>query len=299
MKILITGGAGFIGGHLSIHLSKRGFDIIALDNLERSSMTKILEENNIEILRKDLRTIDEIPRVDVVIHTAAYIDVAESIEKPYEYLVNNTAVVGKLAKKTLDQGSRIVYTSTAAVYGEPLYIPIDENHPRKPISPYGLSKLLGEEILGFYSERYGLKYTILRLFNVYGPCQNKTYAGVISRFIERALSRTPLVIHGDGSQTRDFIHVEDVARLVEIIVEKDITGVYNVGSGKATSIRKLAEMVLEISNLELDIIHTPPRPGDIKHSVADIRRAMDLGWAPRIELSNGLSRLIKTSQSTC
>ncbi|MEM4439373.1 MAG: GDP-mannose 4,6-dehydratase [Pyrobaculum sp.] len=181
-----------------------------------------------------------------------------------------------------------MYISSAAVYGEPKCLPIDEEHPKEPTSPYGLSKLWGEQIASLYA-RLGLKLTILRLFNVYGPGQSGLYAGVVSKFIERAKKREPLIIYGDGSQTRDFILVTE---LVAVVIEKKALRNYNVGSGK--SIRELADIVSKVAGLATDHIYMPPRPGDIKHSLADIRRAVELGWAPRRELQKEIEKLFNS-----
>ncbi|MEM0479431.1 MAG: NAD-dependent epimerase/dehydratase family protein [Pyrobaculum sp.] len=291
MKVVVTGGAGFVGSHVSVLLWERGFDVVAVDNLERASGVKRL--GDVPLITLDVRRC-ELPRADVYIHAAAYISVEESWSRPYDYVVNDTAATGCVAKLAWERGAHLVYISSAAVYGEPKYLPIDEEHPKEPTSPYGLSKLWGEQIASLYA-RLGLKLTILRLFNVYGPGQSGPYAGVISKFIERAKKREPLIIYGDGSQTRDFIHVADVAELVAVVIEKKALGSYNVGSGKSISIRELADIVSKVAGLAIDQIYMPPRPGDIKHSVADVRRALGLGWAPRRELQKEIEKLFNSA----
>ena len=278
---------------MALYLKKQGFTVLVIDSLERSSLTSLLEDNDIPIVVGDLRRDIDIPRVDVIIHAAAYIDVFESSIKPYEYIVNNTAVTGKIAKIAFDSKSHLVYLSSAAVYGEPVYIPINEEHPISPLSLYGLSKWMGEETVVFYG-RQGLKYTILRLFNVYGPYQSGQYAGVITKFIERAKSNQPLLIHGDGKQTRDFIHVLDVVRFIKHVVERELDGVFNVGTGRAVSIIQLAEIIMNLTGLNKEPVYADPRPGDIKHSVADISRALNTGWKPSIKLEDGLRELLNT-----
>ncbi|MEM4717895.1 MAG: NAD-dependent epimerase/dehydratase family protein [Desulfurococcaceae archaeon] len=295
MKILITGGAGFVGGHIAVHLSREGYKVIVIDNLENASMIKTVRSSNIEIIVGDLREHIDLPRVDVIVHASAYISVDESFQKPYEYIVNNTAVTAKIAKFALNNNSYLVYMSSAAVYGNPEYIPISEDHPRKPLSPYGLSKLLGEEVVFFYGG-LGLRFSIARLFNVYGMCQSDAYAGVITRFIKRARRNQPIVIYGDGSQTRDFIHVRDVVEFIKTLIERRPTGVFNVGSGRAISISELAKIVIELSGVDSKPMYYPPRPGDIRHSVADIRKAMELGWAPRVDLYSGILELLTSDQ---
>lgn len=294
MKILVTGGAGFIGGHISIALKKRGYEVILVDNMENAPMREKVKSHGLEIKVVDLRDNVEIPSADVIIHASAYIDVAESFSRPYDYIVNNTAVTAKIADIAWRRNSYLIYLSSAAVYGDPIYLPVDEDHPRNPLSPYGLSKKLGEDVVNFYAER-GLRATTLRLFNVYGPCQSESYAGVISRFIKQTCRDQPLVIYGDGSQTRDFIHVYDVVELVQLLIERQPTGVYNVGSGRQVSIRELAMLVAEISGRKPRIEYHPPRPGDIKHSVANIRKALELGWRPRVQLADGIRELLQKS----
>ncbi|MGC9050869.1 NAD-dependent epimerase/dehydratase family protein [Pyrobaculum sp.] len=287
VRVAVTGGAGFIGSHIAVHLARLGYRVVAVDSLERATGFERLEEAGVPLVRADLRH-DDLPDADVVVHAAAYIDVAESWERPYEYMWNNAAVTAKVAKRAAERGAHLIYISSAAVYGEPEYLPIDERHPTKPKSPYGLSKLVGEQI----AEMLTKKLTVARLFNVYGPGQSGPYSGVITKFIQRAKQGKPPVIFGDGEQTRDFIHVEDVARFVAVTVEKGATGVYNVGTGIAVSIRKLADIVMKIFKIEGTVRYAPPRPGDIKHSVAEISRAFSLGWKPQIALEDGLRKLI-------
>ncbi|ABP49951.1 MAG: NAD-dependent epimerase/dehydratase family protein [Pyrobaculum arsenaticum] len=289
MKIVVTGGAGFIGSHVAAHLKSRGFDVVAVDSLERASGLGRLRAAGVPLVVADLRR-DELPRGDAVVHAAAYISVEESWEKPYEYMWNNAAVTAKVGKEALRMGAYLVYLSSAAVYGNPVYTPIDEEHPTRPTSPYGLSKLAGEEALALLQSA-GLKYAVARLFNVYGPGQTGPYAGVITKFIERARAGLPPVIFGSGEQTRDFIHVLDVARFVETLVEKGAQGVFNVGTGRAVSIKELAHAVMKLAGIGGEPIYASPRPGDIAHSVANIKKARGLGWEPKITLEEGLAQL--------
>lgn len=291
MKIVVTGGAGFIGGNLSIYLKDRGYDVIAIDSLERASNKDLLEDYGVKLMVLDLRSSTDIPRADTIIHAAAYIDVDESFRKPYDYIVNNTAVTMAIARKALDYNAKLIYLSSAAVYGEPRYVPIDEDHPKEPISPYGLSKLMGEHAVLFYG-RLGLRYAIVRPFNVYGLGQSGSYTGVISKFVERVRRGEPPVIYGDGSQTRDFIHVSDLSKLIERIIELDAEGVYNAGSGVETRIVDLARLILKLANLELEPVYMDARLGDIKRSCADIRRARSLGWSVEKTLEEGLRELL-------
>jgi len=286
MRIVVTGGAGFIGSHIAAYLRERGFETVAVDSLERASGVERLERAGVPLIKGDVRFTD-LPLADAVVHAAAYISVDESWERPYEYMWNNAAATARVAKRCANMGAHLIYISSAAVYGEPQRIPISEDHPTRPLSPYGLSKLAGEQIAQMLTPRVA----VLRLFNVYGPGQTGPYAGVVTRFLERAREGLPPVIFGDGGQTRDFVHVSDVVKFTEIVVERGATGVFNVGTGRAVSIRELAYMVMKIAGLDGKPVYAPPRPGDVRHSVADITRARGLGWEPRVRIEDGIKSL--------
>lgn len=301
MRVLITGGAGFIGHSVAIHLKSRSYDVAVLDNLRRASGYAIerLKECRIPLAKGDVLSAEMLRRVlasvDVVVHAAAYISVEESVQRPALYIKNNVAGTASVAAACLQQGVKLlVYISSAAVYGNPVALPIDEFHPTNPISPYGLSKLMGEEVVRFYAQQ-GLRYVILRLFNVYGPGQSSPYAGVVTHFIKRVCRGEPPIVYGDGRQTRDFIHVSDVAEAVRLTIERGIENeVLNIGTGRPTSIRELAELVIKLANPSLKPIFTRPRPGDIEDSYADISKAKRLlGFEPRVSLEQGLRELLK------
>ena len=270
VRVVVTGVAGFVGSHIAVRLREAGFDVVAVDNLERASResVEVLREAGIPLVVADVRWGD-LPRGDAYIHAAAYIDAVESLERPFEYAVNNAAATLRLAKRAWEWGAFFVYISSAAVYGEARRLPIDEDHPTEPVTPYGLTKLWGEQAVAFYG-RAGLRYAIVRPFNVYGPRQSGAYAGVVSKFVERVRRGLPPVIYGDGRQTRDFIHVADLAELVKIVVERGVVGVFNAGTGRAITIEELARLVCRLAGLDVEPIRAPPRPGDIRHSMADI-----------------------------
>jgi len=298
MRVLVTGGAGFIGHNVAIYLAHRGFDVTVYDTLERSSgdAVRMLRDAGIPIYRRDVREWHDLRGYDVVVHCAAYVDVTESFARPKEYFENNVIGTASIAKAASDAGAFFIYISSASVYGNPVKIPISEDHPLRPISPYGASKAMGEQVVELYSSIYGLKYVILRLFNVYGPGQNPAYAGVISRFIESAINRTPPRIYGDGSQTRDFIYVEDVARAIELsIVKQPHSQIFNIGSGKHISILELARLIMRLADIEGEPVFDEPRPGDIKHSCANIEKARKiLGFEPQTTLEEGIKKLLDT-----
>jgi len=296
MRVLVTGGAGFIGSHLVALLAERGFKVRVLDNFSRSSVN--LEDlGGVEVVIGDVRDYDVVSKatrgVDVVVHLAALTDASESLEIPGEYLEVN--VGGTLNVCRAARGVKsLIYASSAAVYGE-APVPVNEESPTRPISPYGASKLAGEAYVWAYSRVNGYKPVVLRLFNVYGPRQSRGYAGVISEFVRRAVRGLDLIVYGDGLQTRDFIHVRDVAELIAGIVERGgASGVYNIGSGAPVRIIDLAHIVIRVAGSTSRIVHGPPRPGDIRYSQADISRAArELGFKPRVALEDGLRELVE------
>ena len=295
----MTGGAGFIGHHVVGRLVKRGYDVVVLDNLSRARDENVsfLRGLNVKVIvgdvLGDLSKVFEPFRPDAVIHAAALINVEESFSNPVLYNRVNVEGTLRLLEKSLRHNCYFLFLSSAAVYGNPKYLPIDEDHPTRPLSPYGVSKLAAELYVKVYS-RCGLKASIFRLFNVYGSGQNPEYAGVITKFIERIKLGKPLVIYGDGKQTRDFINVRDVVEAIVIALEKKVEGVFNIGCGRPVSVIDLAKLLSELVGRRLDIVFEVSRRGDIRHSYANINRAVKvLGWKPRISLEEGLLRLLK------
>jgi len=296
VKVLITGGAGFIGHNLALHLIRRGYDVVVVDSMERTSdyALRRLKEFGVPVVEGDVRRFSSYSNFDVVVHAAAYVSVEESVREPIKYLENNVLGTAKVGYECGKRGIKLVYLSSAAVYGEPQKLPIGEDHPTRPKSPYGLSKLQGEEILRNFAIVYSLKYVTLRLFNVYGPGQNSSYAGVITSFIQRALNSEPLIIYGDGEQTRDFVYVGDVAEVIEFLIKEEVfdNETYNVGSGQPITIKELAKTVMKLVNKDLPLIHEPPRPGDIRHSVADISKIMKLARIKPTPIEEGLKKTL-------
>lgn len=241
--------------------------------------------------------------VDVIVHLAAIISVPFSVSHPLA--TDRTNVVGTLClleSAMRNEVSKFIGVSSCAVYGEAKYLPIDEKHPKNPSSPYAASKLRSEAHCEAFHNSHGLDTTVLRLFNVYGPRQERNpYAGVIVKFQERLRTGCPPVICGDGRQTRDFVHVNDV---VDAIVRSLEAGrpkgrTYNIGSGQATSIGRLATLMIDISGAKLRPTYCPPRLGDILHSQADIARARkELGYEPKVSLDRGLRSLLAKSDVT-
>lgn len=294
--VLITGGLGQLGYYVYQEL-KNDYNIIILDNRTNNKVETISDAEIISSNVQDKKTYDKIPEVDFVIHCAAQISVHKSVSDPAFDAENNilgTLNLLEFAKKC--QVKNFVYVSSAATYGEPQFLPITEDHPRNPLSPYGLSKLTGEKYTLLYNNLYGLKATVIIPFNIYSPLQTEDdpYAGVIYKFINALKKGNPITIYGSGEQTRDFIYAEDVARGIRLAMENPNADgkVFNIASGKPTSINELAEVILKTSTLSGEIVHLPERKGEIRESYASIKKSKEiLGYTPRISLEDGIRKL--------
>lgn len=305
LRVLVTGGAGFVGSHLAEGLIGEGFEVGVLDDFSSGKEDNLSNVRGcVEVLRRDVRdgeAMDEaVGDADAVVHLAAKIDAAESFEKPGLYdEVNVHGTLNLLNSCVKGSVKRLVYVSTCAIYGEPLSLPVDEGHPVNPLSPYAASKLAAEAYCKAYANAFGLDLTILRLFNVYGPRQfGSPYAGVITRFIERLRDHKPPIIFGDGEQTRDFIYVGDAAEAIIKLLSTGGRGeVFNLGSGSSISINELADLIMEIMNVGgVKPIHVEPRPGDIRKSQADISKiARTIGFKPKTTLREGLKLTIRAA----
>ena len=301
MKFLVTGGAGFIGRHLVAKLLHDGHNITIFDNFSSSSKNDIshLLENGVSLVTGDILDygllLKSMANHDFVIHLAAQTSVSESIANPkttVDIIVNGTVNVLKSCVKTNVKG--LISTSTAAVYGSSP-TPISETSQPNPISSYGASKLVTEYNLQAFSRFFGLNCISLRLFNVYGNGQS-TNTGVIRKFLKNISEEVPLEIFGDGTQTRDFVHISDVIQTFYCAIrniEAKRGNIYNIGSGKATSINELAALLLSCKGKDLQLIHKPALEGEIKDSKADISLAEnDIGYSPQMSLSDGLASLV-------
>jgi UDP-glucose 4-epimerase len=306
-KVLVTGGAGFIGSHIVDRLLAEGIEVIVLDNLLTGHLENVKQhigKENFRFVHGDIRDsclIREVVRdVDAVIHQAALVSVPESIKDPIA--TNDVNVNGtlNLLRASLDSNvKRFVYASSCAVYGDARSLPVKEVSLSRPTSPYGVSKLAAENYVRVFYEAFGLETVCLRYFNVYGSRQTYSdYSGVITQFINRLTNNLQLAIFGDGEQTRDFVHVQDVVE-ANILALKNREGAeepLNIGTGVATTINQLASVLLEITNkTHLKLMHSKPRKGDIKHSVADISKAgKTLYYSPKVALKEGLKELMKS-----
>jgi UDP-glucose 4-epimerase len=305
-RILVTGGAGFIGSHLIDKLVRKGFEVTVLDNFSTGRIENIkhhLEKEKFRFIESDIRDRNDVEEalegMDAIFHLAAITSIPYSMKYPkitYEVNVNGTRNLLEACLRSNIE--RFIYLSTCAVYGEPEYLPVDENHPTNPISPYAKSKLKAEQACMAFQEAYGLKTTIFRPFNIYGPRQrNDSYGGVIANFIERLREGKPPVIYGDGTQTRDFIYVEDVVRAFMTALNRDdaVGRIFNIANGVPTSINQLAQLLIEFFRAEgIKSQHASPRRGDIRHIYANIEEAkLRLGFEPQVSLKEGLSTLIE------
>ncbi len=305
MKIAITGGAGFIGSNIAEELSKeKDNEIIIVDDLSTGKMTnlrKFDQSTNINFVRgsiTDLNLLKVVFKgVDYVFHQAAIPSVPRSIKDPIAS--NNANVNGTLnvLVAARDCGvKKVVYASSSSVYGDTPELPKRERMTPNPLSPYAVTKLLGEYYCNVFNDIYGLKTVSLRYFNVYGPRQDpySDYAAVIPKFINLVSENKPPVIYGDGEQTRDFTFVKDVVKANVLAAKSDAEGVYNIANGNRISINELANMIMALMGNDLKSIHNAPREGDVKHSLADISEAKkNLGYEPAHSLEEGLRRTIE------
>lgn len=304
-KILVTGGAGFIGSHLAEKLVTTGWKVSVVDDLSIGKIENLQDQigsGKVQFVKGDIRDGKSMTKLvkgfDAVAHMAAIASVSFSIKNPV--LANDVNANGtlNLLKACSDAGvKRFVLASSCAVYGEPHYLPIDEEHSTIPISPYAVSKLAAEHYCQVFHKVYGLETVVLRLFNVYGSRQNSAgEGGVVAKFAECLRSESPLTIYGNGSQTRDFVHVNDVVEAFILALKKPRLGgcVFNVGSGIPTSVRTLTELMLGLAGSNFGVINGTPRAGDIVHSFANVEKAEKmLGYAPKTTLQEGLKSLIK------
>ncbi|MDS0260645.1 NAD-dependent epimerase/dehydratase family protein [Haloarcula sp. S1CR25-12] len=290
--VLVTGGAGFVGSHVAdAHLPDN--DVRVLDNFSSGKRANVPDDATLieGDIRDDEALAEAMDGVDIVFHQAAIVSVARSVEDPTTsnaVNANGTLAVLEAARR---QDARVVFASSAAIYGAPDTLPITETESKDPSSPYGLEKLTSDHYCRLYADLYDLPTVALRYFNIYGPRQSGgDYAGVIKAFDEQAHDGGPLTVHGDGEQTRDFVNVADVVQANVLAARTDETGeAFNVGTGSRTSVRGLAELIRDEVDPTAEITHVDAREGDIRHSVADIGKARErLGFEPTVSLADGL-----------
>ncbi|MBK8944461.1 MAG: NAD-dependent epimerase/dehydratase family protein [Ignavibacteriae bacterium] len=302
MKIVVTGGAGFIGSHIVEYWSNNGAEVHVLDNLRSGFEKNIANFKNVVFQKGSITDKNFVSKVlentDYVFHLAALISVPESLEKPDECLdINVKGLLNVLDAAKLHGIKKVVHSSSAAIYGDDPRLPKDISMRPKPQTPYGITKLDGEYYLQMYFEQYGLQTTSLRYFNVFGPRQDpkSQYAAAIPIFVYKALKNEPIIVYGDGEQTRDFVYVKDVvAANVLAANSENVIGVFNVANERAITINDLAKLIIKTTNSKSEIVYQPIRPGDIKHSLASIKETREnLKFNPSHDLTSSLETTIK------
>lgn len=302
MKVLVTGGAGFIGSHIVDRLIDEGYDVIIVDDLssgKEDNLNPGAKFYKIDIQSPSLKDIfmEEMP--DFVSHQAAQVDVRRSVADPiFDARVNILGTINLLENCVRYNVKKVIFASSGgAIYGEQEVFPAPETHPIRPISPYGITKLVAEHYLYYYKTVYGLDYVSLRYANVYGPRQDPYgEAGVVAIFIQKMLSGGQPVINGDGEQTRDFVYVEDVAR-ANILALRNNTeeNIFNIGTGIETSVNKIFHILRGIINPAVKELYDTPKIGEQRRSVINPTRAKDkLNWEPEMTLSGGLERTVRS-----
>lgn len=302
MKYLVTGGAGFIGSHITRTLLERGNQVRILDNFS-SGKRENLKGLDVELIEGDLRdtskVADAVKGMDIVFHEAAFVSVAESMEKPLECLdvnVTGTSIVFEAARKA--GVKRVVIASSAAVYGDSEVYPLSEETPLRQLSPYAVSKRIDEKYAELFTNQFGLEVAALRYFNVYGPRQrpDSMYAAAVPIFIRRMLDNKPITVYGDGGQTRDLVNVRDVVQANLLASEHPAAPgkVFNVCTGVETRLLDLLNILYEIFPNAPKHVHAEPRAGDIYRSIGTPKKIVEaLGYKPSVTLAEGLKEAVE------
>ena len=301
-KVVVTGGAGFIGSHLTEELASRGYSVIVLDYLSTGKLENIdelVQKGRAQFIQGSIIDFPLLQKlfqgVDCVFHQAALARVPQSIEDPlHTDDVNIRGTLNVLLAAKGNEVKRLIFASSSSVYGDTPTLTQREDLPPNPHSPYAVTKLAGEYYCNAFQEIYGLSTICLRYFNVYGPRQDaqSQYATVIPAFIGRISQGLPPVVFGDGEQSRDFIFIEDVVRANIVAAQSEAKGIYNIGCGKSVTINQLAKVILNLMGKNLAPVYDKPRSGDPRHSLAHISRAESLGCEPKWTLKDGLRKTI-------
>jgi len=299
MKVIVTGGAGFIGSHIADLLINEGHDVCIIDNLvhgKKENINSKVKFYEMDIRDEKLCEVFEKEKPDVLIHEAAQIKVPNSIKDPiYDASVNILGTLNLLEACRKAKVKKVIYPSTAAAFGEPQYLPIDEQHPLDMMSGYGVSKHTVEHYLKVYNKLYGIDYVILRYSNVFGPRQDSTgEGGVISIFAEKMINNEVPSIYGDGEQIRDFVYVKDVAKANLMAMKCNINGIFNVSTNVKTTINYLFSLYNELLQKNMKPVYTSERAGDIRDSYMSYDKIeKEIGWTPDYTLLDGLKETIE------
>ncbi|ARA92303.1 UDP-glucose 4-epimerase [Rhodothermaceae bacterium RA] len=299
MKILVTGGAGFIGSHVADALLEEGHEVHILDNLssgQRENVPEAAVFHPLDIRSEEAARLLADERYEVLVHHAAQMDVRKSVADPrFDADVNVIGFLNLMEAARQSGLKKVVFASTGgAIYGEPEYTPQDEAHPLRPLSPYGITKLVTEKYLYFYEQTYGIPYVVLRYANIYGPRQSPHgEAGVVAIFTERMLKGIQPFINGDGLQTRDYTFVGDVVRANLAALKHPESGIFNIGTGRETDVVTLFRAIRDLANPAIEERHAEGKPGEQRRSVLgyDLARRV-LGWEPQVTLEEGLAQTV-------
>ena len=305
MKVLVTGGAGFIGSHIVDRLVQEGYDVVVVDNLstgKRRHVNRAARLYRCDIRGWWLERVFRRARPAIVLHHAAQIDVRRSVLDPrFDADVNILGMLNVLRHAIKYGVHKVIFASSGgAVYGEPESLPVSESHPTRPVSPYGINKAVGDEYLRYFRDADGLEYVSLRYANVYGPRQDPYgEAGVVGIFAQKMLLGEQPIINGNGRQTRDFIYVDDVVEANMAAMNKAARGIYNVGTGKETTINELFAMLAGLINPSVREVHGPAKRGEQERIALEASRLhRELDWEPRVSLKDGLARTVEYYRKT-
>jgi UDP-glucose 4-epimerase len=304
-KVIVTGGGGFIGSNLADGLIERGYQVVIIDNFATGRVANIqhlLDNKKVEFVRGSVASLPALQELfsgaKYVFHQAAIPSVPRSIKNPrLSHNINITGTLNVLLAAKDNGVKKVIYASSSSVYGDSVTLPKNEDMTPHPLSPYAVTKLTGEYYCTVFQKIYGLETVCLRYFNVYGPRQdpNSQYAAVIPKFITSILAGKPPVIFGDGEHSRDFTFVRDVVEANILAAESQATGVFNIGRSERVTLNHLAQLIIDLAgDASIRPVHEEPRPGDVKHSLADISRARAFGYNPRYSLEQGLKETLKT-----
>jgi UDP-glucose 4-epimerase len=294
--IVVTGGAGFVGSNIAAALADDN-EVRVLDDLSTGTPERVpADADLVEGDVRDATLVEEaVGDADLVFHEAAEVSVQRSVEEPKRSNDVNVGGTLNVLEAAREADARVVFASSCAIYGVPESIPLSEDAPARPRSPYAIDKYAAESYVRAYHDLYGLETVALRYFNVYGPGQSGgEYSGVISIFRDQAAAGDPITVEGDGEQTRDFVHVDDVVRANLAAATTDAVGeAFNVGTGRETSVRELAEAIRSVAESDSEIVHEDARPGDVPASAADLAKSSALlGYGPTVDLQTGLRTLV-------
>ncbi len=300
MKVLVTGGAGFIGSHVVDRLLQEGHEVIVVDNLvtgKRKNVPKAAQFYKLDVEHAKLERVFRNERPSTVMHLAAQMNVRRSVEDPmFDAQVNVLGTLNVLEQASRHGARKVIFASSGgAIYGEQHAFPAPETHVTQPLSPYGISKLCGEHYLSYYSQMSGIQVVSLRYANVYGPRQDpEGEAGVVAIFVQKMLHREQPVVNGNGRQTRDFVYVDDVVEANLMAMGPEVQGTYNVGTGVETSVSDLFHLLVDLTKSDFKEVHGPAKKGEQLRSVIDPTKIRtELGWEPKFDLREGLRRTVE------